>query len=151
VVGHPVSVACLRVLSGHPYGEVEMAERPLSFEVSQSLLNESTALVTVAGEIDFETAPRFDKALSDVVDDKRTHGIVVDLSGVSFLDSSALNALIRCFERQKLRMEGLCLVAQDSRVTTLLEVARLDRILRVVPDREQALHYVTSPADAVPD
>jgi len=128
-----------------------MAESPVSFEVSWSLLDESTALVTVVGEIDFETAPRFDQALSDAVQDKRTHGMVVDLSGVSFLDSSALNALIRCFERQKLRMEGLCLVAADSRVTTLLEVTRLDQVLRVVPDREQALRDVTSRADTVSD
>jgi anti-sigma B factor antagonist len=128
-----------------------MAERPVSFEVSLSLLDESTALVTVVGEIDFETAPRFDQSLSEAVDDQRTHGIVVDLSGVTFLDSSALNALIHCFERQKLRMEGLCLVARDSRVTTLLEVTRLDRILHVAPDREQALRYVTDSADAAPD
>src|SRR3954471_23558286 len=127
-----------------------MAESPVSFEVSLSLLDESTALVTVVGEIDFETAPRFDQSLSEAVEDKTSHGIVVDLSAVSFLDSSALNALIRCFERQKLRMEGLCLVARDSRVTTLLEVARLDRILRVVPDREQALRYVTGRADTAP-
>jgi anti-sigma B factor antagonist len=127
-----------------------MADSPASFEVSRSLLDKSTALVTVVGEIDFETAPRFDQSLSEAVEDESTHGIVVDLSAVSFLDSSALNALIRCFERQKLRMEGLCLVARDSRVTTLLEVTRLDRVLRVVPDREQALRYVTGRADAAP-
>src|SRR3954464_15385462 len=120
-----------------------MAESPVSFEVSWSLLDESTALVTVVGEIDFETAPRFDQALSDAVQDKRTHGMVVDLSGVSFLDSSALNALIRCFERQKLRMEGLCLVARDSRVTTLLEEARLDQSFASYRGRDQALRYVT--------
>src|SRR3954454_21239077 len=127
-----------------------MADSPVSFEVLRSLLDESTALVSVVGEIDFETAPRFDQALSDAVEDKATRGIVVDLAGVSFLDSSALNALIRCFERQKLHMEGLCLVARDSRVTTLLEVTRLDRVVRVVPDREQALRYVTGRADAAP-
>jgi anti-sigma B factor antagonist len=127
-----------------------MADSPASFEVSRSLLDRSTALVTVVGEIDFETAPRFDQSLSEAVEDESTHGIVVDLSAVSFLDSSALNALIRCFERQKRRMEGLCLVARDSRVTTLLEVTRLDRVLRVVPDREQALRYVTGRADAAP-
>jgi anti-sigma B factor antagonist len=127
-----------------------MADSPASFEVSRSLLDRSTALVTVVGEIDFETAPRFDQSLSEAVEDESTHGIVVDLSAVSFLDSSALNALIRCFERQKLRMEGLCLVARDSRVTTLLEVTRLDRVLRVVPDREQALRYVTGRADSAP-
>jgi anti-anti-sigma factor len=128
-----------------------MADSPVSFEVSRSLLDKSTALVTVVGEIDSETAPRFDLSLSEAVEDKSTHGIVVDLSAVRFLDSSALNALIRCFERQKLRMEALCLVARDSRVTTLLEVTRLDEVLRVAPDREQALRYVTGRADAVPD
>ena len=106
--------------------------------------------MTVVGEIDFATAPRFDQSLSEAVEDKSTHGIIVDLSAVSFLDSSALNALIRCFERQKQRMEGLCLVARDSRVTTLLEVTRLDQILHVVTDREQALRYVTGRADAGP-
>src|SRR2546430_818303 len=83
-------------------------DRAVSFEVSRSVLDKSTALVTVVGEIDSETAPRFDLSLSEAVEDKSTHGIVVDLSAVRFLDSSALNALIRCFERQKLRMEALC-------------------------------------------
>ena len=54
--------------------------------------------------------------------------------------------LVRCLERQKARLEGLCLVSRDGRVTSLLEVTRLDRLLDVAPDLDEALRRVSSGA-----
>jgi anti-sigma B factor antagonist len=107
------------------------------------MLDARTAVVEVSGAIDVRTAPRFEELLGDAVDDVASHGIVVDLSGVTFLDSTALNVLVRCLERQKLQLERLCLVSGDSRVLSLLEVTRLDRVFDVVPDRDQALKRVS--------
>jgi anti-sigma B factor antagonist len=114
-----------------------------SFDVTRSMLGSGTAVVAVSGEIDVRTAPRFEELLGDGVDDVPSHGLVVDLSGVTFLDSTALNVLVRCLERQKLRRERLCLVSSDRRVLSLLEVTRLDRIFEVVPDRDKAVERVS--------
>jgi anti-anti-sigma factor len=101
-------------------------------------------VVTVTGEVDLWTAPDFQDALTAAVMDEDTDGIVVELSEVTFLDSTALNALVRCFEQQKTRLQGLSLVSSDSRVTSLLEVTRLDRLLEVFPTRDAAIAHVAN-------
>ena len=115
-----------------------MTER--SFAIHRNTVDGSS-VVTASGEIDLSTAAAFEAQLAGAVEDT-TRGVVVDLSGVTFMDSTALSALVHCFERQRARLERLTLVSADSRVTTLLEVTRLDRILEVFPTRAEALARV---------
>lgn len=112
-----------------------------SLAISRALDRGST-VVTVSGEIDMATASLFEGRLSEAVEDGTGGAIVVDLSEVTFMDSTALNALVHCFERQRVRLQDFAVVASDSRVTTLLEVTRLDRVLKVFPSREAALAAV---------
>jgi anti-anti-sigma factor len=108
-----------------------------SFAIHRTTVD-GTSVVMASGEIDLSCAATFEAQLAGAVEDTR-RGIVVDLSGVTFMDSTALNALVHCFERQRARLERLSLVSTDSRVTALLEVTRLDRILEVYPSRAEAL------------
>jgi stage II sporulation protein AA (anti-sigma F factor antagonist) len=64
---------------------------------------------------------------------------VVDLSRVTFIDSSALNALVRSFELQRAGLRSMALVTDDRRVLVLLEISRLDQIIPVFATREEAL------------
>lgn len=54
---------------------------------------EDTIVLAVTGEIDMSTGQAFRDALDHAVE--RSHDVVVDLAGVSFMDSTGLNALIR--------------------------------------------------------
>jgi anti-sigma B factor antagonist len=111
-----------------------------SFAIRRETVD-GTSVVTASGDIDLSSAAEFEAQLAGAVEDT-TRGIVVDLSGVTFMDSTALNALVHCFERQRARLERFSLVSTDSRVTSLLEVTRLDRILEVCPSRAEALTRV---------
>lgn len=113
---------------------------PGSFAI-QSHVVSGTSVVTASGDIDLSNGAAFEAQLARAVEET-TRGIVVDLSNVTFMDSTALNALVRCFERQRARLQRLSLVSTDSRVTALLEVTRLDRILEVYPSRTEALARV---------
>ena len=115
-----------------------------SFAIHRNTIGD-TSVVTASGEIDVASAPEFEAQLAGAVEDTGTHGIVVDLSSVTFMDSTALNALVHCFERQRARLERLSVVSADSRVTSLLEVTRLDGILEVFPTREEAIARVRQP------
>ena len=101
-----------------------------------------TAVVVVSGDVDLGTAPDFEDELARAVETGLDRGLVIDLTGVSFIDSTGLNALVRAFERQRLAGESLALVSDDSRVKMMLEVTRLDRVLRRYPTREEALAAV---------
>ena len=118
--------------------------RSHSFGFSRAVLDDRVCVVAAAGEVDMRTAPEFEHTLSEAVADENVDGIVVDLSRVTFIDSAALNALVRCLEQQKARLQGLSLVATDSRVTSLLEVTRLDQVLEVFPTRGDAIAHISS-------
>jgi anti-anti-sigma factor len=73
------------------------------------------------------------------VRDRSEPGVVVDLCRVTFMDSSALSALVRAMERHKRHLSTLAVATSDSRITTLFEVSRLDQVLRLYPSREAAV------------
>jgi anti-sigma B factor antagonist len=104
----------------------------------------ATAVVVVSGDVDIGTAPDFEDELARAVEAHTGSGLVIDLQGVTFIDSTGLNSLVRAFERQRLLGSGLALVTDDPRVAMMLEVTRLDRVLRRYPTRDEALVAVTS-------
>jgi len=53
----------------------------------------STTVVAIAGEVDLVTAPAVRTALGQVIDGNGLRLLVVDLSGVSFLDSTGIAAV----------------------------------------------------------
>ena len=52
------------------------------------------AVVNAEGEIDLLTAPRLESEIFDAIG-AQTSAVVVDLSGVTFMDSSGISALLR--------------------------------------------------------
>jgi anti-anti-sigma factor len=93
----------------------------------------------VSGEIDLTTSDAFEQELTHAIGERALEGIVVDLSRVTFMDSSALNALVRAFELQRAGLRSMSLVTDDRRVLVLLEVTRLDQIIPIFPTRDEAL------------
>ena len=114
------------------------------FGVTTQWVGRSTVVVEVTGDVDVGTAPAFEDELGRAVEDGLSTALVVDLSRVTFIDSMGLNALVRAFERQRLAGSELALVSDDSRVATILEVARLDRVLKRYPTLPEAVEAVES-------
>lgn len=86
-----------------------------------------------------KTAPTFQRGLLRAIGVGRG-GLVVDLSTASFLDSTALTELVGAFDRLREAGGGrLAIVARDSRMRALFEVARLDRDFQIFDSRDEAL------------
>jgi anti-sigma B factor antagonist len=87
-------------------------------------------VVTASGEIDLATAGQLrDRLIAAVLD--ADVDVVVDLSGVTFLDSTGLEVLVRTNSR--LVSAGRRLVVRDpsQRVRRVLGVSGLDTVLRI--------------------
>ena len=78
--------------------------------------------MVVRGEVDLATAPKLQQALAD----RLSHGppsiLRLDLSGVSFMDSTGLHALLVAQRAARLLGGDLVLVAISPQVTRLLEI-----------------------------
>jgi anti-sigma B factor antagonist len=105
----------------------------------------SATVVVVTGDVDLGTAPDFEDELARAVEHHQGTGLIIDLSDVSFIDSTGLNSLVRAFERQRQLGGHLALVTDDPRVTMMLEVTRLDRVLNRYATRDEARAAVGDP------
>lgn len=100
--------------------------------------NEQTAIVDVAGDIDLNRSLDFQKSLLDVLD-KGPLRIIVNLSGVPYMDSSGVAALVKLLSRTRKCGAQLCLVGLTKRVQSLFEITRLDVVFTICTTEKDAL------------
>jgi anti-sigma B factor antagonist len=109
-----------------------------TFSSSRQRLDDNRGLIVLAGEVDIYTAPRFKEDLLALIDEGVTD-ILVDLTRVEFIDSTALGVLIGGIKRLH-PLDGRLLLIADSRpVLKILAITGLDQVFSVYRDREQAL------------
>ncbi len=89
------------------------------------------------GSLDLATSPTVRAALIDAAD-KGKKDIVVDLSGLDFLDSTGLGALIGAHRRATEHDGSMRLVVREGAILRLLNITGLIRIFEVYPSREDA-------------
>ena len=95
-------------------------------------------VLPLEGEIDLHVSPRVERALASIIKKRPAH-VVVDLSAVTFIDSSGLAALIRAMQDMKKYGGKLTLSGINSEVRTILEIARLDQIFVIDPRNGELL------------
>jgi anti-sigma B factor antagonist len=100
-----------------------------TFATQASRLN-GQAVVRVEGEVDLYTAPQLWETL-DAAISGTPHELVVDLSDVTFLDSSGLSVLVRAHKRLR-PVDGTVVVrGATNQVYMALEMTKLTRVLTV--------------------
>ena len=89
------------------------------------------AIVAVQGEVDMSTALEMDAELARLVDAGWAN-IVVDLAGVSFIDSTGLRVLVMAHRRLSGLNGVLALRRPRPRVLHLLQIVNLDHVFPIV-------------------
>ncbi|MCB0918691.1 MAG: STAS domain-containing protein [Actinobacteria bacterium] len=96
------------------------------------------AVVAVAGELDVYTAPKLEKVLTELIAGGSVN-VVVDLGGVSFLDSTGLGAMVKGLKRAKEAGGTLQVVASDERVVKVFRITGLDAVMSLQGDLDAVL------------
>lgn len=95
-------------------------------------------VLTVAGELDVVGAPQLRQhVLREIA--AGHHHLVLDLSGVAYIDSFGLGVVIGALKRVRLLDGELRLVVPEARVRRVLEVCDLDRVFTLHHDLDQAM------------
>jgi anti-anti-sigma factor len=106
-------------------------------EVDISRLD-STDLLAVHGELDMASALGLAGPLSDVANDG-AGSVVIDLSGLSFMDSTGMSVLLNARRRLTRQGRGMLVVCPAGPVLRVFELTSMVQTLRVHPSREAAL------------
>ena len=102
-------------------------------------------VVAVTGEVDVYTAPTLDQALSETIADGGTC-VVVDLSGVDFLDSTGLSVLVKALKRIREADGSLDVVVSADRVAKVFRLTGLDKVIPLHSELAAALGNGDAPA-----
>ncbi|MHC4960207.1 MAG: STAS domain-containing protein [Planctomycetota bacterium] len=97
-----------------------------------------TVVVAVEGSVDIQTSPELKGELG-VALDGQTPKLVVDMAGVSFIDSSGLATLIEAMQKMLPYKGDLRLCNLTTSVMGVFELANLDRIFQIKGSRDDAL------------
>ncbi len=111
------------------------------FATTERDVGDTTTIVSVDGEIHLRSAPEFSGALSATIDSGRTH-LVLDLSGVMFIDSTGLSVLLNALRRVTRAGGRMAIVCSNPTVLRLFEITRLDTTFDLHASLEPALAAV---------
>jgi anti-sigma B factor antagonist len=99
------------------------------FTVSTEPGTDGERVVVVSGEVDVATAPTLDRELEQAL--ARPGTVVVDLSGVTFLDSSGCHVLVRANRRADSDGAALELTGLNGTSQRVFEVAGLTEVFTI--------------------
>ena len=109
----------------------------LTFEINEQVTG-GVPVIAVVGEIDVATAPTLAEHLG-VHEEAGAPVVVVDLLGVSFLDSTALGVLVGSFKRLRESDGTLKLVIAEPRILKVFEITDLIRVFPIFATVDEAL------------
>jgi anti-sigma B factor antagonist len=95
-------------------------------------------VLPLEGEIDLHVSPRIALSLAQMVK-KKPEKLVVDLSKVSYIDSSGLAVLIEAMQSIEEYGGKFAIAGMQETVRSIFEIARLDQVFRIYPDVNSAL------------
>jgi stage II sporulation protein AA (anti-sigma F factor antagonist) len=96
------------------------------------------AVVLARGEIDPSTAEQFASSIDAAF--TQAPRVVVDMSDVSFMDSTGIRALVQAFHRSGQNHEALVIRSPSEPIRRLLTITGLDEVLEIEEERTSVQH-----------
>ncbi len=108
----------------------------MTFKIN-SRLKDNIGMVAVEGEVDMFTSPDLRDTLLPFFK-KKVKGIIVDLSGVSFMDSSGIATLVEGLQWSKKEERQFILTGLGTNVLNALTLTKLDTVFSIQTDTQDA-------------
>ncbi len=101
----------------------------MSFKI-KSTEKKNIGIIRVEGEVDMFTSPSLRDKLVPLFE-KGVKGIVVDLTGVSFMDSSGIATLVEGLQWSKKDKRDFVLTGLSTNVMNALSLTKLDKVFNI--------------------
>ena len=102
-------------------------------------------LVVLNGEIDLLSARSFVRSMSELP--STPAHVVIDVSGLTFVDSSGINALVQSVRTIEQRGGSAVLAAPSAATRRVFEITRVADVVTVAGDRDEALRQARQVAE----
>jgi anti-sigma B factor antagonist len=110
-------------------------------EIDVSAAEGDVPVVVLRGELDFDEAPTFGRVLEELLAEGE-HEVVVDLSDLTFIDSSGISVLVGAARAAAAEQGTLVVAAPRRQVQRVFDIVSLSDLVAVEPSLESALQRV---------
>jgi len=110
----------------------------MNLKVDTRSVNNQASMIDLEGEVDVYTAPQLKQQIINMLDSGVYH-VIVNLTNVEYLDSTALGVLIGGLKRLRERNGTLDLVCPNPRIRRIFEITGLDKIFDIYTAEQDAI------------
>lgn len=114
----------------------------MSFKIKSSE-KENIGIIKVDGEVDMFSSPNLRDKLLPLFE-KGVKGVIVDLSGVSFMDSSGIATLVEGLQWSKKDNKQFVLTGLGTNVLNALALTKLDSVFNIQANANDAYKALLS-------
>ncbi|MDU1411785.1 MAG: anti-sigma F factor antagonist [Clostridium sp.] len=99
-------------------------------------------IVTLQGELDHHSSEEVRNRIDDMLDRDNYKNLIFNFSGVNFMDSSGIGAVIGRYKKMSLRGGKVCLTNVKPNVKRIFELSGMFKIISIYDDVEEALRNI---------
>lgn len=110
----------------------------MNLKINTRAFDDHTSVIELEGEVDVYTAPQLKQQIITLLDNNTTK-VIVDLTSVDYLDSTALGVLIGGLKRLRERDGSLDLVCPNPRIRRIFEITGLDKIFDIHQTQDEVV------------
>src|SRR5712691_8888448 len=110
----------------------------MTLDVESRQTDGGVTVLAPSGRLDVAGAPSLKEAVTEAVKNGPPR-LVIDMEGVSFVDSTGLGSVIAALKLVRSSKGDLRLAAPNQQVRVVLELTTLDRVFAYYPSVEDAL------------
>jgi len=129
-------------MPAHAESYIQVSPVVPHFELDAERTADGVDIVNVRGEIHLTTAPSFRERLEAIIESGDAT-IVLDLTGVEFIDSTGLSVLLSGLRLVNQRNGHMALVLKNPTVKRLFQITSLDLTFAIFAERADAIARVT--------
>jgi anti-sigma B factor antagonist len=107
----------------------------VKLDIVQQPASNGTLIAHLAGKLSLETVNSFLQETRAFTDEK----LVLDMSGVSYVDSAGVGALVQLFVHRRSQSKKLAVAALTTQGSAVLQVAGLTKLLPTFPTVAEAM------------
>ena len=109
----------------------------MNFKMETRAVESEPPIIELEGEVDVYTAPQLKQQMISLLESGAKE-LVVDLTKVDYLDSTALGVLIGGLKRMRERDGNMVLVCPSPRIRRVFEITGLDKIFDIFNVQQEA-------------
>ncbi len=109
-------------------------------KIVKKVLDNSITILDITGQVSIgESATHLSSELTQLLDDAQVEGVILNLEHINYMDSTGLGEVVGHLNRYGDNGKRLKLVKPNKTITKLMELTRLNEIIKIYGSEEEAL------------